>query len=299
MRQNGMELIERFLAYLTADRGYSFRTVNTYRLDLTDFRAFFVSLDDGLDWQTLDGDVVRRWVTTRMERGISPRTVKRSLSAIRSFYRYLMQMGLADVDPARCVRNPKADKPLPGFVKERDMNRLFDEMEFPDDFEGRRDRLILLTFYSTGIRVSELVGLNTDAVGTDTGELKVTGKRNKQRIVPFGAELADALAVYLREREAMVGDSRGAVFVRKDGKRMTDAEVRKVVKSYLSLVTTLKRRGPHALRHTFATVMLNNGAELEAVKELLGHENLATTEIYAHTTFAELKKEYEQAHPRA
>ncbi len=294
-----MKLIERFLEYLAADRGYSFRTVNTYRLDLTEFRAFFGSLDDELDWHTLDSDVVRRWVAERMGNGISPQTVKRSLSAIRSFYRYLMQMGLAEINPAHCVKNPKGEKKLPGFVKEQDMNRLFDEITFPDSFEGRRDKLILLTFYSTGIRVSELVGLDTDAIAEEVGELKVTGKRNKQRIVPFGAELADAFAAYLRERESRVGDRRGAVFVRKDGKRMTDAEVRKVVKFYLSLVTTLKRRGPHALRHTFATVMLNNGAELEAVKELLGHENLATTEIYAHTTFAELKKEYEQAHPRA
>jgi integrase/recombinase XerC len=225
--------------------------------------------------------------------------MKRSLSALRSFYRYLMRMGLGTADPAHKIVNPKADKPLPVFVKEAEMNRLFDEVKFPEGFVGMRDYLILLTFYSTGMRVAELEGLDVEALSFERSELRVTGKRNKQRVIPFGQELAMRMHEYLAERSKLPCGGGGALFVSPDGKRLAAAEVRVIVKQYLSLVTSQKRRGPHVLRHTFATVMLNNGAELEAVKELLGHESLATTEVYTHTTFAELRKEYEKAHPRA
>lgn len=285
-----------FLKYLAADRGYSPATTNYYGRVLKVFADFCAALEGSPTWTEVDGDVVRRWMAERRASGTQPQTVKRDLSVLRSFYRYLMLTGAADRSPMQSVRNPKTGKTLPTFVKQNDMDRLFDDVVFPDTFAGRRDLLILLTFYSTGLRISELVGLNRTDVSTAAGELKVTGKRNKQRIVPFGDELRAAIDGYLREMPD--ADADGALFVSEKGRRLSHMQVRKIVKSYLSLVTTQKKRTPHVLRHTFATVMLNNGADLEAVKELLGHESLNTTQIYTHTTFAELRKAYDAAHPR-
>ena len=171
-------------------------------------------------------------------------------------------------------------------------------MTYPEGFEGQRDRLVLLTFYHTGIRLSELRGLDVSDVDLMRGELKVTGKRNKQRIVPFGEELCSALKTYVELRGQMACAD-GALFVTLKGKRMTKVQVYGLVRHYLSLVTTQKKKSPHVLRHTFATAMLNHGADLEAIRDLLGHESIRTTEVYTHTTFADLKKEYERAHPRA
>ena len=293
-----MSRIDEFLSYLAADRGYSQKTVQTYQLDLIHFEQFCQKLDEEVDWSTIDSDVIRRWVAQRMEDGICPRTVKRSLSALRSFYRYLLRLGVVEKDPTQLVSNPKVGKTLPSFVKESEMDRLLDGITYPDTFEGHRDHLILLTFYTTGVRVSELVGLDVEDLGLSSGELKVTGKRNKQRIIPFGEELQHDFLAYLKELNSVFGLTSGAIFVDRRGQRMSSVQVRDVVRHYLSLVTTQKKKTPHVLRHTFATVMLNNGADLGAVKELLGHESLATTEIYTHTSFAELRREYEKAHPR-
>ena len=260
-----MLTIDDFLMYLQGDRAYSPRSIKTYADALGSFQNFFQALDDQLDWDKIDADIIRRWMAAEMERGIGARTVAKNLSALRSFYKYLLRMGCVSKNPAHLIKNPKVHYPLPTFLKQSEMNRLFDDVEFPESFEGVRDRIILLTFYHTGVRVSELVGLNVADVSLTTSELKVTGKRNKQRIIPFGKELTDEMARYVRLRNEW----------------------------------TATLEGPHVLRHTFATVMLNNGADLEAIKELLGHESIGTTEVYTHTTFADLKKEYEQAHPRA
>lgn len=294
-----MDEIKGFVEYLVGERGFSPLTVMAYRHDLQAFFRFYKALDETLDWSTVDSDVVRRWVVSQMRRSMSPRSVRRALSSIRSFYRYEMLLGRAVKDPAHGVVHPKVGKPLPAFLRESEMNYLFDCVEFGEGFEAMRDRMILLVFYSTGVRVSELIGLNVSDVDLDMQELKVTGKRNKQRIIPFGEELRRELTAYEKERNALLGDALGPLFVNEGGTRMKDSRVRSIVKHYLSLVTRQRKKTPHVLRHTFATVMLNNGAELEAVKELLGHESLSTTEVYTHTTFAELKKEYEHAHPRA
>jgi integrase/recombinase XerC len=221
------------------------------------------------------------------------------MSAVRSFYRYLLRIGRVEKDPTDTLKNPKMEKRLPSFVSEQDMDRLLDEVTFGEGYEAERDRLILLTFYSTGIRISELLNLKVSDVDLHARELKVLGKRNKHRIVPFGEELAQALAAFFRLRSVEVRQDLGVIFLRANGQLMTAAEVRAVVKKYLSCVTHQQKRSPHVLRHTYATVMLNNGADLEVVKELLGHESVATTEVYTHTTFAELKKAYDKAHPRA
>lgn len=291
--------IDEFLMYLSGDRGYSPRTVKTYAGDLLAFSEYLQSIDAELRWDDVDGDLVRRWVMERMKQHTTPQTVKRQLSSLRSFFKYRHRVGRGDGNPVRYVGNPKVEKRLPDYVKESEMERLFDAVAFSDDFNGCRDRMLVLFLYTTGVRVSELLGLTLPALDLEKGELKVTGKRNKQRIIPFGDELRQEIAKYLNWREQNVPAISNRLFVRSDGAPMQYNEVRIVVRNALSAVTTMKKKSPHVLRHTFATAMLNNGAELEAVKELLGHESLAATEVYTHATFAELKKEYEQAHPRA
>ena len=287
-----MQTIELFLNYLQAEKGYSEATVLTYRASLTDLWRFCQRLEAQITWEGLDKDILRRWMMADMEKGVSARTVNRKMSSVRSFYRYLLRMERVTIDPTATLKNPKAEKRLPTFVREQEMNRLFDEVEFGEGYEAERDRLILLTFYSTGIRLSELLGLKVSSVDLSAKELKVLGKRNKERIVPFGEELATAFAAFFTLRSTEVSQDFGTLFLRPDGMLMTAQEVRGIVKKYLSCVTNQQKRSPHVLRHTYATVMLNNGADLEAVKELLGHESVSTTEVYTHTTFAELKKAY-------
>lgn len=296
---DAMQTIEQFISYLLAERGYSNATAVSYRASLTDLWKFFRWVDEQISWETLDKDVIRRWMMREMECGTAARTLSRKMSAVRSFYRYLLRMERVAVDPTAMLKNPKAEKRLPSFVGEQEMDRLFDEVAFGEGYEAERDRLILLTFYSTGIRISELLSLKVSSVDLMAQELKVLGKRNKQRIVPFGRELAVAFRAFFKLRSEVVRTDFEEVFLRPNGKLMSGLEVRNVVKTYLSCVTTQQKRSPHVLRHTYATVMLNNGADLEAVKELLGHESVSTTEVYTHTTFAELKKAYEKAHPRA
>ena len=294
-----MQTIEQFISYLLAEKGYSNATALSYRASLTDLWKYCRHTDEQICWETLDRDVVRGWMMQEMERGVTARTLNRKMSAVRSFYRYLLRIGRVEKDPTDTLKNPKMEKRLPSFVSEQDMDRLLDEVTFGEGYEAERDRLILLTFYSTGIRISELLNLKVSDVDLHARELKVLGKRNKHRIVPFGEELAQALAAFFRLRSVEVCQDLGVVFLRANGQLMTAAEVRAVVKKYLSCVTHQQKRSPHVLRHTYATVMLNNGADLEVVKELLGHESVATTEVYTHTTFAELKKAYDKAHPRA
>lgn len=294
-----MDLVKDFLHYLAADRGCSPLTVRSYADALTGFLHYYSQLDEGLTWETVDADIVRRWMADRMQAGTQPQTVRRALSALRSFYHYLHMMGYTTLHPMQRVQNPKVPRRLPAFLKEAEMNRLLDDVPFPDNRRGRRDYLMLLTFYTTGVRVSELVALDYNDVSTARGELKVTGKRNKQRVVPFGKELSEAFTCFAAEDSPDGQWPSGPVFRNGRGGRLTAAEARRVVRRYLSLVTPQQKRSPHVLRHTFATVMLNNGADLEAVKDLLGHESLATTEVYTHTTFSELKRAYAQAHPRA
>ncbi|MGM9687485.1 MAG: tyrosine-type recombinase/integrase [Alloprevotella sp.] len=293
-----MQYIEDFLLYLCAERGYSQRTADTYGASLRDFRRFCMSLEGQPDWKQVDADVVRQWMAAEMQRGCTGRYVAKQLSALRSFYRYLLRMQRVQHDPVRLVKNPKVHLPLPTFLKDSEIDRLFDDVAYPEGFEGQRDRLVLLTFYHTGIRLSELRGLDVTDVDLVRCELKVTGKRNKQRIVPFGEELCSGLKAYVELRDQLACAD-GALFVTLKGKRMTKVQVYGLVRHYLSLVTTQKKKSPHVLRHTFATAMLNHGADLEAIRDLLGHESIRTTEVYTHTTFADLKKEYERAHPRA
>lgn len=292
-------LIEPFLDYLRLEKNCSEKTIVSYGTDLTKFEEFFKSVDEEIDFTTVDADVVRLWVVSLMDGGYTSTSVNRKLSSLRSFYRYLLRKKIVAVDPTFKVVGPKKKKPLPVFVKEEDMNRLLDEIPCGKGFAGCLDKMIIEMFYATGMRLSELIGLDDKNVDFSSLLIKVTGKRNKQRLIPFGEELKNAMIEYVNVRNEIVQARTDAFFVRESGERLSRSIVENLVKRNLSKVVTLKKRSPHVLRHTFATTMLNHDAELGAIKELLGHESLATTEVYTHTTFEELKKVYNQAHPRA
>lgn len=291
-----------FIEYLQNERNYSPRTVEAYERDLEVFESYAKALDEQISWENLDKDVVRQFIVDRMEMGQSPASVCRNISSLKSFYKYLMRRGLVQRDPVYAIQGPKKAKPLPQFVRESEMDCLFDGNYFPETLQGELERMVLLTFYSTGIRLSEFVGLSWKDVDLVQSQLKVTGKRNKQRIVPFGKELYNAFSQFRQMLQdsgfAVAGDAPVFVDFKSQG-RIPPGRVQQIVRFYLSQVTTLKKRSPHVLRHSFATSMLNHHADLQSVKELLGHESISTTEIYTHTTFEELKDMYNQAHPRA
>ena len=291
-------MIEAFLDYLRFERNYSEHTVVAYEADLRQFGDFLKSVGEELDYTNVDSDLIRSWVVNLMNSSKST-SVNRKLSSLRSFYRFLMKRGKTTVNPLAKITGPKNSKPLPTFLRENDMDRLLDEISYGEGFEAVRDRMILETFYATGMRLSELVGLNDTDVDFSAMQMKVTGKRNKQRLIPFAGELAADLREYIIIRNETIPERSDAFFVLKNGKRMYPEKVYGIVRRNLAKVVSVKKKSPHVLRHTFATAMLNHEAELKSVKELLGHESLATTEIYTHTTFEELKKVYEQAHPRA
>lgn len=293
-------LIGKFIDYLRFERNYSERTIGEYEDDLEAFEKFLEGLDNQLTLESADSDVIRLWMETMVDKGDRPTSVKRRLSALRSFYRFALMRHLVSRDPAHAIASPKVNKPLPCFLQEKEMERLLDgEMISGQTYEDLRARTIIILLYETGLRASELTGLDDDDVDFVNSQLKVTGKRNKQRIIPFGEELKGTLQKYISERdsEAIIQDK--ALFLGNKGKRMTYEQLRKIVVDNLSKVTTQKKRSPHVLRHTFATTMLNNGANLESIRQLLGHKSMSTTEVYTHTTFEQLKRIYKQAHPRA
>ena len=292
-------MINEFLNYLKFERNRSDLTIKNYGEDLRAFKVFYGNLDSRLSWKSVDSDVIRDWMESMMDKGNDATSINRRLSALRSFYRFALARKLVDKDPVHGVTGPKKGRPLPQFLKENEMDRLLDAESWTESFEDVRDRTVIMTFYETGIRLSELIGLDDCMVDFSNRQLKVTGKRNKQRVIPFGEELLATLCDYMKCRDKEVNLQSDALFVTAKGRRMTSSQVREGVRKNLSKVCTLKKRTPHVLRHTFATAMLNNKAGIESVKKLLGHESLSTTEIYTHTTFEQLKREYYSAHPRA
>ncbi|MBO6144684.1 MAG: tyrosine-type recombinase/integrase [Prevotella sp.] len=293
-------MIEDFLNYLRYERNRSDLTVRNYERSLRDFESYFKNRESQLSWESVDSDLIRDWMESLMDKGDMASTVNNRLSAVRSFFRFALARKMVADDPAFHVRGPKKQKPLPQFVREQEMDRLIDLPQmWGEGFGELRARTIIILFYETGIRLAELVGLDDSDIDFVQHQLKVTGKRNKQRVVPFGDELESTLKTYMRQRDERPFVHDGALIVDDDGCRMSRSKVQRIVRAALSKTTTLKKRSPHVLRHSFATAMLNNGAGLETVRKLLGHESVATTEIYTHTTFEQLKKVYENAHPRA
>lgn len=295
--------LQAFYNYLRYERNASERTLQSYQDDLTDFDANVEATATGITWATMDADVIRQWVMVMMDRGNKATSVNRRLSALRTFYKFLLRRGYVSVDPAYNIKGPKREKVLPSYIRDSEVNRLLDGDFFPQGFQGTRDRTILLVLYSAGLRASEVTGLRVQDVEIDAMQLKVTGKRNKQRILPFGEELKMQLEKYKHERDSFLESMQTTseyFFLRtKSAAPMQYQDLRLMANKYLGMVTTAKKRSPHTLRHSFATTMLNHQADLRSVKELLGHESLATTEIYTHTSFADLKNAYQMAHPRA
>ena len=290
--------IDQFLSYLQYERNRSERTVKAYGDDLRSFEAFFKNLDDQLSWESVDSDVIRSWMESMMDKGNTATSINRRLSAVRSLYRFALSRGIVERDPAHGLKGPKGKKLLPQYLRESEMDRLLADDMWTDEMGDLRARTIILMFYSTGIRLSELTGLDNASVDLEAQQLKVRGKGNKERLIPFGSELQKALRLYTERRDAETPSDSQAFFVGDDGRRMTSQQVRQLVQHHLSRVTTMKKRSPHVLRHTFATAMLNNEAGIESVKKLLGHSKLSTTEIYTHTTFEQLRRAYAKAHPR-
>ena len=292
-------LIDSFLDYLRYERNYSNYTIEAYSKDLRQFEEYVkLNKESVFVPGDVDADLVRSWIVSLMDEKISPVSVNRKLSSLKSFFKFLMKQGSISVNPLRLITGPKTKKPLPYFVRDKEMELLLDGDGFDEDFEGVRDRLVLEMLYDTGIRRSELIGIQDSDVDFGAMQIRVTGKRNKQRLIPFAEGLKNLMQAYTEVRNREVGSESGWFFVRKNGEQLSAGIVYTIVKKKLSEIPTLAKRSPHVLRHSFATSMLNNGAELNAVKELLGHSSLASTSVYTHTTFEELKKVY-HAHPRA
>ncbi len=288
-----------FLDYIKNEKRYSKNTVIAYGKDLDQFLEFVSRKLVVFCIKDIDRKIVRDWVVVLASNGATSITIKRKLSTLKSFFRFLMRENIVEKSPMDGVVVPKIGRKLPVFVSEENMEKLEYEGGFSDDFPGYRDRLIIEMLYQTGMRRSELVGLRLRDVDFMRMELRVLGKGNKERIVPFEVGLKRLMDDYMCIRKEEVNPDNDYLFVTPKGKPIYDKLVYRVVKKYLSGVTTQKKRSPHVLRHSFATHLLNNGAELEAIKELLGHANLAATQVYTHNSFEKLKKVFKQAHPRA
>ena len=289
-----------FLEYLRSERNDSPKTIESYAKDLADFQKFLEEQNPQASWASLQAEDVREWVIWLIDEcRLSAASVNRKLSALRTFYKYLRRVEKVSINPMEKVVAPKKKRALPFFVRESEMDRLLELTAEDRSFKGIRDRLILMMFYETGIRRAELLGMTDASVDWAAKQIKVTGKRNKQRIVPFGEELENEIVAYQTVRDELLGMKEvPALFVTEKGLAMTESQVGKIVKDNLSKVTTIEKRSPHVLRHSFATAMLNNNADLTSIQKLLGHESVATTEIYTHVSFEELKNEYRNAHPR-
>lgn len=292
-------ILDKFLQHIRVERRLSENTVTSYAETLKLFADFLAALPEPKKIGEADADNIRAWMSEMLETRHSAAYVNRSLTALKTFYKYCLSTGEVDKDPARNIQGPKKPRRLPRFMKEKDMEKLLDIMQGDDIFNNVRARTIIYMLYLTGLRAAELVSLNDDMIDFVNNEVKVTGKRNKQRLVPFGEEMKDVLMRYLEIRDNSVVRENNALFVGNRGKRMTTVMLREIVKKSLSMVSTMQKLSPHLLRHTFATTMLNHDANLESIQKLLGHQSLDATEIYTHTTFEQLKKVYNEAHPRS
>ena len=293
-----MPKISEFCDYLSHQKRYSTHTVNAYKKDLEQFNEFLISDYSTVSFKDANSSIIRSWIIQMIENDISPRSINRKISTLKSFYKHLLKNNEIDSNPLLKVTTPKTAKRLPVFVGESEITDLFTEVEFSNDYEGHRDNLILELFYATGIRLSELVNLEINSIDYHNLTIKVLGKRNKERIIPIGTTLKVKIDNYITERKKLNSNEQ-QLFLTKVGKKIYPKLVYRVVKHYLSLVTKSSKKSPHVLRHTFATHMLNNGADLNSIKEILGHANLSATQVYTHNTIEKLKNIHKQAHPKA
>lgn len=289
--------LQSFLEYLHYEKKYSKHTVHSYNNDLTQFFDYIKSQDESIKLEEINYQLVRAWISELMANKIAPRSVNRKLSSLKTFFKYLQKQGGVKRNPLSKISGPKTPKRLPVFVDEGQMETLFNDLKFEENFEGQRDKLILDLLYQTGVRRSELASLKETDVDLFNSSIKVLGKRNKERIIPISLSLKRNLEEYFKVKRVN-GSLNNLVFVTKEGKTFGEQGIYRIVKKYLSQITTIGKKSPHVLRHTFATHLLNNGADINAVKDLLGHANLSATQVYTHNTIEKLKKSYKQAHPR-
>lgn len=293
-----MSYQESFINYLKYEKRYSPHTVIAYRKDLDQFVLFITERVGEFNVKEVGSKLVRNWVVALMEEKLSPRSVNRKVTTVKSFFKYLMKDQIVEVNPAVNIPLPKIRKKLPNFVGEEALNSLLDDGFFTDDFKGVRDKLIVSLLYGTGIRLSELLGLKERDFDQKGYLIRVLGKRQKERVIPYPKSINNLLDLYVNIRNKNIGFEADCLLVTEKGEPVYEKLIYRVVKDNLAKVTLLEKRSPHVLRHTYATHLLNKGADLNAVKELLGHTNLAATQVYTHTTFEKLRDIYKLSHPR-
>jgi integrase/recombinase XerC len=291
---------ERFIDYLRYEKNYSSQTEISYLNDILQFEKFIKAKDDNLALTSVDIDVIRIWIGSLVEQGFKASSVNRKLSSLKSFFKYLAKSGIIDKDPVKSVSGPKLNTKIPSFVNNKQMEEILDDAKnFPEGFKGIRDQFLIEILYVTGMRRSELILLKDNDIDFHNCTLRVTGKRDKQRLIPFSNLTKEKLKKYIQIRNKEIENKSPFLFVKEDGNAMYPKLVYKIINNHLKSISTLSKKSPHVLRHSFATVMLNNGAEINSIKELMGHSSLSSTEIYTHVTFEEMKKTYQNAHPRA
>ena len=291
---------ERFIDYLRYEKNYSSQTEISYLNDILQFEKFIKAKDDNQALTSVDIDVIRIWIGSLVEQGFKASSVNRKLSSLKSFFKYLAKSGIIDKDPVKSVSGPKLNTKIPSFVNNKQMEEILDDAKnFPEGFKGIRDQFLIEILYVTGMRRSELILLKDNDIDFHNCTLRVTGKRDKQRLIPFSNLTKEKLKKYIQIRNKEIENKSPFLFVKEDGNAMYPKLVYKIINNHLKSISKKKKKSPHVLRHSFATVMLNNGAEINSIKELMGHSSLSSTEIYTHVTFKEMKKTYQNAHPRA
>lgn len=293
-------MVDSFFKYISFEKRYSKHTVISYQSDLAQFTNYISEQFKCSDLSLATQIMVRSWVLSLMDAGTSPRTVNRKVASLRSYYKFLIKRGEIEKDPTAKVRLLKTQKDLPSFADEKELVNLLDRFEFTHDFEGLRQKLIIELLYGTGIRLSELIGLKDSDINHHQNTLKVLGKRNKERVIPIAAPLLSLIAQYKAEKNHVFGGNPNAfLLVNNKGDKAYPMMVYRIVNNFLDMVSSTEKKSPHALRHTFATHLLNKGADLNAVKDLLGHSSLAATQVYTHNSLEKLKSVFDQAHPKA
>jgi integrase/recombinase XerC len=292
--------IQAFLDYLKFEKRYSPHTLRGYQDDLLQFQSWILAEGLGKELRKAESYLIRSWLASLKDAGIGSRSINRKISTLKSFYKFLLRQELVVTSPMSTIVSPRVGKRLPVFVEQKDTETLFRHMEFPDDWDGRTHRMVLEILYGTGMRLSELINIKTNQFDSHKRTLRVLGKGNKERIIPLNEELTQSLNSYISNKRGQLDNYDDQyVLVSAKGKKLYPKYVYLAVKHYLSLVTTIAYKGPHVLRHSFATHLTNNGADLNAVKELLGHSSLAATQVYTHNTIEKLKSVYRKAHPKA
>ena len=286
--------LKEFIHYIQSEKRYSDHTITSYKVDLKQFFNFLIEEYNIDHPQNVNFKIVRNWISYLLESGLKARSVNRKISTLKSYFRFLVISNYSDSNPTLKITSPKTSKRLPVFIEKDKINSLLDANFFEDNFMGHRDKLILELFYFTGIRLSELLNISISDIDFNNSQIKVLGKRNKERLIPLTHSLISDLRVFINKFN--IGNY---LFVDENKKKLYSKKVYRIVNKYISKVSSLKKKSPHILRHSFATHMLNNGADLNVIKELLGHATLSATEIYTHNSVEQLKKIFNNAHPRA